>query len=104
MYTGELDQKNGLRFCWMKIPKVICWCIWIERNQRIFQDTAQPAWKIAIKVNSLMGEIVSVLKIPKNKDKLIDKESNWIQSFNLSSEISLASKQLENWEIRIDKS
>ena len=85
-------------------PKVICWCIWIERNQRIFQDTTQLAWKIAIKVNSLMGEIVSVLKIPHNKAKLTDKASNWIQSFNLSAEISLATKQLENWEIRIDKS
>ena len=51
-----------------------------------------------------MGEIVSVLKIPHNKAKLTDKESNWIQIFNLSTKICLATKQLENWEIRIGKS
>ena len=103
MYKGELDKKKGSRLCWMKIPKVICWCIWIERNQRIFQDKAQPTWKIAIKANSIMGEIVSVLKIPKNKAKLTDKESNLLQSFNFSIETTLAKKQLENWEIRLDK-
>ena len=88
----------------MKIPKVIYWCICSESNQRIFQDKAHPAWEIAIKVNSLMGEIVSVLKIPKNKAKLTDKERNRFQSFNLFAGSSLATKQLENWEIRIDKS
>ena len=88
----------------MKIRKVICWCIWIERNHRIFQDIAQPAWKIAIKANALMGDIVSVMKIPNNKAKLTDNENNWLQSFNLSTETILAIKQLEKWEIRLDKS
>ena len=31
-------------------------------------------------------------------------ESNWLQSLNLPVEANLAKKQLENWEIRIDKS
>ena len=88
----------------MKIPKIICWCIWNECNHRILQDIAQLAWKIAIKANALMGEIVSVLRISKNKGNLIDNEKNWLQSLNIYAESNLAKKQLENWEVRLDKS
>ena len=38
LYNGELIQKKGLRACWMKLPKIIYWCIWNERNHKIFQD------------------------------------------------------------------
>ena len=55
LYEGELTKKNGVRACWMKLPKLICWCIWNERNHRIFQDNFQPAWKIVVKVNALPG-------------------------------------------------
>ena len=88
----------------MKFPKIICWCIWNERNHIIFQDIAHPAWKIAIKANALMGEIVSVLRISKNKGNLIDNEKNWLQSLNIYAESNLGKKQLENWEVRLDKS
>ena len=57
MYQGELVQKKGLRACWMKLPKLICWCIWIERNHRVFQNKSQPAWKTAVKINALLGEV-----------------------------------------------
>ena len=51
-----------------------------------------------------MGEIVSVMMIPKNKAKLIDNEINWLQNFNLFVDTDLAKKHLEIWEIRCDKS
>ena len=59
LYQGELNKKNGVKACWMKLPKIICWCIWNERNHRIFQDNFQPVWKISAKVNALLGEVVS---------------------------------------------
>ena len=51
-----------------------------------------------------MGEIVSVMVIPKNRAKLTGNESNWLQNFNFSANTDLAKKHLENWEIRFDKS
>ena len=104
LYNGELNQKKDLRACWMKIPKVIYWCIWNERNHRILQDIAQPTWKISIKANASIGEIVSVLRIPKNKGNLTGNENDWLQSLNIYAESNLAKKQLENWEVRLDKS
>ena len=80
----------------MKLPKVICWCIWIERNHRTFQDKALPAWKIAVKAQALLSDIVSAMVIPKNKSNLTDNERNWMQSLNPSAEANLALKMLEN--------
>ena len=36
LYQGEVNHKNGVRAYWLKLPKLICWCIWNERNHRIF--------------------------------------------------------------------
>ena len=80
----------------MKLPKVICWCIWIERNHRIFQDKALLAWKIVVKAHALISDIVSAMVIPQNKSKLTDNEMNWMQSLNPSVEDNLALKMLEN--------
>ena len=61
-------------------------------------------WKIVIKVNALLVEVVSVLKIPNNKGNLTDNEKNWLQSLNIYAVNNLAIKHLENWEVRLDKS
>ena len=53
----ETWVKKGFKECWMKLPKLIDRYIWIEHNLIIFQDKAQPAWKIVTKVQALMGEI-----------------------------------------------
>ena len=94
-YNEDLNQKKGFRECWMKLPKVICWCIWIERNYRIFQEKSLPAWKIALKAHALLIDVVSAMVIPKNKSKLTDNERNWMQSLNPSTEANLAIKMLE---------
>ena len=104
LYEGELTNKNGVRACWMKIPKLICWCIWNERNHRIFQDNFQPAWNIAVKVNALLGEVVRTSKVPNNKENLTVNEENWMQSLNIMSINTVAAKKLDEWDIRMDKS
>ena len=73
LYKGELAMKNGVRACWLKLPKIVCWCIWIERNQRIFQNKLQPAWKLNVKINALLGEVVRSTKILSNKAELTQK-------------------------------
>ena len=79
----------------MKLPKIICWCIWNERNDRIFQDKIKPTWKIVFKVNALFGEVVSISKIPNNKENLTDKEKNWMQSLNIMAINNMAAKKLD---------
>ena len=67
LYNGDLQKKNEIKDCWLKLPKLICWGIWNERNRRIFQENAQPAWKIAKKVNVQLGEVISISKPSINK-------------------------------------
>ena len=88
----------------MKLPKIICWCLWNERNHRIFQDKFKPAWKTAVKVNVLFGEVVSISKIPNNKENLTDNEKNWMESLNIMDVNNMAAKKLDEWDVRMDKS
>ena len=90
LYQGELTNKKGLKACWMKLPKIIYWCLWNERNHRIFQDKNQAAWKTIIKINALFEEVVSISKIPNNKENLTDNEQNWMQSLNIKAVNSMA--------------
>ena len=88
----------------MKLPKLTCWYIWNERNHRIFQNKIQPAWKIAAKVNAMLGEIVSKSKIPSNKGTLNANEKSWMQRLNIKTVRDVAASKLEKWEIRMDES
>ena len=56
------------------------------------------------KTNALLGEVVSISKIPNNKAGLTNKENNWLQSLNIHDANSIAPKKLEEWEVRLDKS
>ena len=104
MYKGELEHKKGVIACWLKLPKMVCWCIWIERNQRVFQNKSQPAWKVVANINTLLGEVVSIAKIPNNKEELTVGEKKWMQKLNVLAENSINIKKLEDWEIQMDKS
>ena len=76
LYQGDLNEKKGVKACWMKIPQIICWIVWKERNQRIFQGKTQPVWKLAAKAMVLLGEVVSISKIPNNKETLTENEKD----------------------------
>ena len=93
-----------MRPCWLKIPKLICWCLWNERNYRIFQEKTQHLWKTTIKIKALLGEVVSISKIPSNKGILTDKEKEWMQSLNPMAVNIVDAKKLEEWDIRMDNS
>ena len=80
----------------MKFPKIICRCIWNERNQRIFQNKTQPEWKIAAKAIALHGEVVSNSNIPSNNENLTEIEKVWMQSLNIPAVSPKEGKKLED--------
>ena len=104
LYQGELNEKEGVRSCWLKIPKLICWGLWNERNYRIFQDKKKPPSKIVVKIQALLMEIISSLKIPSNTSSLTEKEREWMQNVKPMADNSMAAKKMEAWEIRMDNS
>ena len=56
-------------------------------------------------MQALMGEVIKVNQLTRNKVKLSANEVNWMQSFNASAiDIDPTPRKLEIWEIRLDKS
>ena len=79
------------------------WNIWIERNQRVFKDKDHTPEQIASKIQALMGEIMNMSLLPKNKTKLSPDEVSWLQSFKIIELDTIKIKiSLEVWEIRMD--
>ena len=61
--------------------------------------------KIVSNMQALIGEVLKINQITRNKTKLAANEINWMHSFNSSDEsIDIPLKKLEIWEIRLDKS
>ena len=61
--------------------------------------------KIVAKTQALMGEVLKINQIARNKAMLEANEIKWMQSFNASYiSIDPNPKRLEIWEIRLDKS
>ena len=105
VYKGDISNKKGMKDCWMKFPKLVYWHLWIEQNQRIFQNIVQPPGKIVTNTQALMGEVLKINQISRNKAKLIVNEIMWLHSFNyIASNFEPLSKKLETWEIRFDNS
>ena len=83
-FKGDLNNKKGVKYCWMKLPKIICWHIWIERNLRTFQNKSHLPDKIVAKTQDLMREIIKTKEVPKNKTNLAANEIIWMQTFIFS--------------------
>ena len=61
-------------------------------------------WKIAAKAIALLGEVVSISKIPNNKENLTNNEKDWMQSLNIVAASTMDGKKLEDWDIRMENS
>ena len=61
--------------------------------------------KIVAKTQALMGEVLKINQIARNKAMLEANEIKWMQSFNSSAiDIDPIPTRMEIWEIRMDKS
>ena len=52
----------------------------------------------------MFKEVVSISKIPDNKDNLTDKERSWLQNLKIKAVNTMVDIKLKDWEIRMDKS
>ena len=96
-YTSDVIKAD--QSCSMKIrckSLTLIWLIPSISNRKRKKFTPSLHIMALGSLRYITGEIVSVVKIPKYKAKLTYRERNWFQSFNISAENSLATKQLEN--------
>ena len=89
----------------MWVPKIFCWKVWLERNNRIFRDKAGTAAQVATKVKALIGELVASNPNITNEFTLDYKEHSWFQELDptILTRIKISTKQQEPWEIRLEE-
>jgi ribonuclease HI len=99
----DLTKKNLLKTVWMWIPKFICWKIWLERNNRIFNEERRLPAQVAIKVKTMISEAISVKTSIQNSATLTDEEGNWLKEFRQTHPNinQINPPKNRNWEIRM---
>ena len=55
----SFSRMKLLKHCWMWTPKILCWKLWLERNNRIFRGLAGTPAQVASKVKALLGELAA---------------------------------------------
>lgn len=55
IWTAWLPSLHSqIRTLWDLIAKAIMWCIWLERNNRIFQSLASPSYSLMVKITNIL--------------------------------------------------
>ena len=89
----------------MWVPKILCWKLWLERNNRIFRDTARTPHQVALKVKALLGDLVASNSNIKN-EVIADKDDySWFHNLDSSllTRTNKTTKQHSPWEIRLEE-
>jgi len=81
-YKSAVTERFG---CWQVIPGIVIWNIWLERKQRIFQNTEKSLKQLIAKLDRNIVEIIES-KLQREEDLDIKEEERRI---------------LEEWGIKI---
>ena len=88
----------------MWVPKILCWNLWLERNNRVFRERAGSPVQIAAKVKALLGDLVASKPSIYNNVTPSIEDYSWFQEMDPSLLTRIkqnSSKQHSNWEIRL---
>ena len=89
----------------MWVPKILCWKVWLERNNRIFRDLAASPAQVASKVKALIGELVTS-KVNLTNEVIPDREEySWFHDLepSLLTRSKNTTKHYSSWEIRLEE-
>jgi ribonuclease HI/exonuclease III len=100
-----LHKKHLLKTVWMWVPKFACWKIWLERNNRIFNETCRLPSQVAIQARTLLSEALKGKANLRNSVPLTGEEENWIKEFitNNSGNTLIPLTPIRSWEIRLEE-
>eukprot|EP00253_Pinus_taeda_P015500 PITA_15500 len=100
-----LSKNILLKNCWLWIPKLICWKLWMERNNRLFRNESCNPTKVIIKVKALLGETLDANSAEKTGKALSREEELWLNGLvpNHKDCATVATSVHSNWEIRLEE-
>ena len=89
----------------MWVLKVVCWKLWLERNNRIFRDIAGTPAQTALKVKAILGDLVTSNTTITNEVTLNKDEYVWFHELDpsLLDRTKQVTKQYSPWEIRLEE-
>ena len=89
----------------MWVPKVLCWKLWLERNNRIFRETTRSPAQVALKVKALLGDLAASNSNIKNEANADKEDYNWFHNLDpsLLTRIKNSTKQHTPREIRLEE-
>ena len=89
----------------MWIPKIVCWKLWLERNNRLFRNESCNSSRVITKVKALLGETLEA-NSAKKPGKALDREEDlWLNGMvpNHKDCSTLSASVHSIWEIRLEE-
>ena len=101
-YPGQLPNKSWFKAGWLVLPKLVCWHLWLERNNRIFQEKPHTANAVRIKIKASLKEILSEMG-GKNKDtNPSNEEKEWAERLGIHIPKAEGQKaKIKDWQIKM---
>eukprot|EP00253_Pinus_taeda_P029236 PITA_29236 len=98
MYPGG-TQNPHIKTAWLALPKITCWHIWLERNQRIFNDKKSDPKITWIKIRCHLKDCVGDHL---DREDLSNQGTSWGYSLGLQfvDKVRLP-PPLKHWKIRL---
>jgi hypothetical protein len=99
----SLRKKDLLKASWMWLPKFVMWKIWLERNNRIFNEKSCNSFQVTLKIKALLSEALEAQTKLQNSDTLDSEEEQWLKELvpNHLHRIATNSALKASWEIRM---
>ena len=99
-YPGITPKNKHIRAAWLTLPKIICWQIWLERNQRIFRDKKNDFKIVLVKIKS---QLKDSLGDQLDGADLSEHDSKWIAMLDLNFKVIVRPPtSLKDWQIRVN--
>jgi hypothetical protein len=101
----DLHKKHLLKTVWMWLPKFISWKIWLERNNRVFNEVCRLPSQVAIQARTLLAEALNGKSNLMNSAPLSGEESSWLNQFSHSTPgtIKFSLTPTRSWEVRLEE-
>jgi ribonuclease HI len=101
-YPGQILNNSWFKIVLLVLPKLICWQIWLERNNRIFQGKKHNANIVKTKILTTLKDFLKENIRTITDINLSPREVEWGKSLGLnSSNAEIQPKKGKDWQIRM---
>jgi hypothetical protein len=100
-----MRQKDLLKTSWMWLPKFVMWKIWLERNNRIFNEKNCNPIQVAMKTKGTSERGTRLSDQALECRNLESDEDQWLKELVPNHQHRIATKSVPraSWEVRLEE-